>query len=159
MSLEDSRLLRISSKNRATSSKSKYEIIFNTNDNDLHQIKRIALKSAIFPNTQYNVNSNNNLFHLPNTLSGVSDFTIPVGQYTTTTLITALQTAVAGLTVVQDATTLKLTLSVVGPDTFDIISDKTLNPMGAILGLDTDDLAVSSHTAPSVIDLRGLTNI
>ena len=155
-----SRLLRISSKNRAGNSVSKYDIVYNTNDRELHSIKRVALKSATIPNTQYNIDSNNNTLYMTNSFAAGPSFVITPGQYTTTTLITALVAAVGGtFGIAQDAITQKLTLSVTGPATIDIISDTATNPMATVLGLTTDDAATSSHTAASLPDIRGLTNI
>ena len=80
MSLNESRLLRISSKDRNQASGSRYDISYNTNDNDLHQIKRVTLKSVVIPNTQYNINKHNNVLHMPNSLSFIEDFEIKKGQ-------------------------------------------------------------------------------
>ena len=99
--LKNSRLLRVSSRDRSVESFSPYAIVYKTNDSDLHQIKKVILKSAIIPNTQYNVNKYNNTFHFPNTLNATTDYVVPVGQYTTETLINTLQTMVSGLTITQ----------------------------------------------------------
>lgn len=157
--MPSSRLLRVSSKNRASNSVSRYNVKYNTNDRDLHNVKRIALKSAIIPNTQYNINSNNNTFYMVNTISGPT-YTIPVGQYTITTLMAAIQSAVGGgFTLTQDATTQLLTFTAGGVDTLTMTSDPSTNPMAPILGITTDSGAVASYTTPSLPDLRGLTSI
>tara|TARA_R110002096_G_scaffold75982_1_gene179478 strand:+ start:85 stop:822 length:738 start_codon:yes stop_codon:yes gene_type:complete len=153
----DSRLLKISSKDRSEESPSKYQIVYRTNDTDLHQIKKVALKSAIIPNNQYNINANNNLFNFPNTLGGPL-YTVPVGQYTTTTLIADLNAQITGLTITQSTLTQKLTFTMAG-GTFDIISDPVLNPIAYVLGLETDASTVALYTSDSFPDLSGLQNI
>jgi hypothetical protein len=59
---KNSRLVRISSKDRSSTSNSQYDIIYDTNDYDMQLIRKVVLKSAIIPNTQYNVNIYNNVF-------------------------------------------------------------------------------------------------
>ena len=68
LNLKESRLLRISSKDKSPESPSKYQITYKTNDNDLHQIRRVVLKSAIIPNSQYNIHHNNNTFYFNETV-------------------------------------------------------------------------------------------
>ena len=77
LNLKESRLLRISSKDKSPESPSKYQITYKTNDNDLHQIRRVVLKSAIIPNSQYNIHHNNNTFvFIEGALSAV-EVTVP----------------------------------------------------------------------------------
>ena len=105
--LAESRLLRISSKDRADTSRSRYNIDFRTNDNELHQISRIVLKSIVVPNTQYNINLHTNTLYLPTSLSEVTKYTIKPGQYKTNDLITELKKVVndtvgGGFNITQD---------------------------------------------------------
>jgi hypothetical protein len=156
--LPDSRLVRISSKDRSIESVSKYDIVFRPDDRDLHQIKKIALKGAEIPNTQYNIHSDNNLLYFPNSLSGTTDFTIPVGQYTTSTLITEIQSQIAGLVITQDTLTQKLTFTH-ATQTFDIVSNTTTNPMARTLGFLTDASGVGSHVCTGLPNLTGLKTV
>jgi hypothetical protein len=151
----NSRLLKISSNDRSAESSSRYQIIYHTNDYDLHQIKKIVLKTALIPNTQYNLNTHNNVLNLPNTISGPL-YTVPVGQYSVSTLITALQGLVSGLTITQDPTTLKLTLAMAG-GTFDVLT--TANPMAKTLGILTTAATQTSHACVGLPDLVGLKNV
>ena len=81
LNLKESRLLRISSKDKSPESPSKYQITYKTNDNDLHQIKRVVLKSAIIPNSQYNIHHNNNtLVFIEGALSAV-EVTVPPNNW------------------------------------------------------------------------------
>ena len=197
LNLKESRLLRISSKDRTLESPSKYQITFKTNDNDLHQIRRVVLKSAIIPNSQYNIHKNNNTFYFNQPLpvsddaEGTSNdnsddvtdgvvnenasieiisggieqssdekdeagvYTIPVGQYTITTLISTLQNTIPGLTITQSALTKKLTLAY----TSSISVFVNNNPMARVLGISEDIENVSTYTCLSLPDLSGLENI
>jgi hypothetical protein len=161
--LKDSRLLRISSKDRSQESKSKYNIVFNTNDNDLHQIKRITLKSAVIPNTQYNINKYNNVLYLPNTRTEQTLFEITPGQYTTNEFITTLTTVVnaalggSSLAIVQNSITNKLTLTLSG-GTMDIFN-KSMNSMATVLGIDNNALEVAEYECDGLPNLSGLNHI
>jgi hypothetical protein len=160
----ESRLLRISSKDRSVESASKYSIVYKTNDNDLHQIKKVVLKSAVIPNTQYNINSNNNRFlfstsaHFPIFLIAV----VPVGQYTTSTLMSALQSAMnamlssASITITQDALTQKITFAL-NSGTLHIVGEG--NPMAPALGIHEHAAGSQIYTADGLPNLTGLTHI
>lgn len=104
-----SRLLRISSKDRATTSKSKYDINFITNDNDLHQAYRVELKSAIIPNTQYNITSRDNKIDYK--IDGVlSSYTLEPGFYSLNDVVTKLNADVAlDFSIVQYVSKLEVT--------------------------------------------------
>jgi hypothetical protein len=158
MSYVHSRLLRINSSDRSVESVSKYDIIYRNNNYDAQLIKRVELKSAVIPNTEYNINASNNTWNFPNTLNGTASFTIPVGQYTITTLITEMQTLVPGLTVTQSALTDKLTFAIAG--NFDMISDPAINQLAPILGISTTVLTTAGpETADDLPNLTGLTKV
>lgn len=152
------KLLRITSRDRASSSRSKYDITFQTSDRDLANVRQIELKSAIIPNTYYNVNSNNNTWLFNNTLNGTSTFTIPVGQYTTSTLITELQSQVPGLTVTQSTLTEKLSFNIAG--TYDFTSLADGNLMAPLLGIENTQNGLAGTTvADNMPDLTGLRHV
>ena len=138
MSLNDSRLLRISSKDRSSTSESQYNISYSTNDNDLHQIKRITLKSVVIPNTQYNINKYNNVLYMPNSITNTNRFEIKQGQYKLTDFISALTTVINNeiapetIMITQDYITQKLKLTLTS-GTMDIYSNQ--NPMAYTLGI------------------------
>ena len=156
--LTKSRLLRISSKDRSVESVSKYNIMYQTNSTDLHQIKKVILKYAQIPNTMYNINSYNNTLNFPNTLSGNPIYTIPIGQYTIQALITAIQGLITGLTITQSPLTSKLTFTMVG-GTFTIIPNTTINPIAYVLGFETQQTLLTTYTCESIPDLGGLDNV
>jgi hypothetical protein len=73
-------------------------------------VASVALIAAVIPNKHYNINSDNN--GLTYDLNGAGDTTlsVPVGQYTTTTLMAYLATQIAGTTWTQNATTQKINI-------------------------------------------------
>ena len=159
--LAESRLLRISSKDRADTSRSRYNIDFRTNDNELHQISRIVLKSIVVPNTQYNINIHTNTLYLPTSLSEVTKYTIKPGQYKTNDLITELKKVVndtvgGGFNITQDPISFLLTLSVTA-GTMDIYKEN--NPMAFILGIESEHKATNIYECEKLPNLSGLNHI
>ena len=151
LNLKESRLLRISSKDRSLESPSKYQITYKTNDNDLHQIKRVVLKSAIIPNSQYNIHQYNNTFYFDG-----EPYIIPVGQYTITMLISTLANTIPGLAISQSPLTKKLTLTYGSPFSV-LVNDE--NPLARVLGITEDVEDVSTYSCKALPDLSGLENI
>jgi hypothetical protein len=131
---------------------------FNTNETDLHQATRVSLKSAVIPNTQYNITIANNTFvwRLDSDTAGVvRTVVVPVGQYTTDLLITVLATD-TGLTITQNPTTFKITFARAQNFT---IYNKDTNPMATTLGVDTGSSNVQTMTGQNLPDLGGLRHI
>jgi hypothetical protein len=153
------RLLRITSKDRSVQSLSKYNFTFSTNDYDLHQARRIMLKSAIIPNTQYNINNNNRT--LTWEIAGVpTSVSITAGQYTLAQFITAIEAAAIAitLTVTQDAITGKLTLATV--TAVEWIDSVDGNAMANVLGIEigagsgADGVSFVPSGLPNLMGLR-----
>lgn len=160
----NSRLLRISSKDRSPVSKSQYDIVYDTNDNDLHQIKKILLKSAIIPNTQYNVNAYNDEFKFEYN-GGDLTFSIPQGQYDVNDIIAELTTQIdaligpATVSIIQTALTQKLTFTL-SAGTMKLYNEEDGNSMGGLLGINTTSAsALISQTADSLTSMEGLKNV
>lgn len=132
-------------------------------------IRRVLVKDIQVPNVFYNVRSSqgvvNNSFTFTETGQATQTVTVPEGQYTTTTLITALKTAidavlVAGVvTITQSALTQKLLFSFsVGTATIYSASDPT-NPnlMANVLGIGTSTAVPAANiTADYIPDLQGI---
>lgn len=154
-----SRLLRLNSLH-APETTNKYSCTYHIKERQLQDAKAVLLKSAKIPNTQYNVNSNNNTWLFPNTATGGSQYLVPIGQYTLSTLIAALQGLVTGLTITQDPINLKLLFSM-SSGTFDIIADRITNPLGYfLLGCRTEVLSTGAPTLMSTLpDLSGLKTV
>lgn len=153
------RLLRISSKDRAIQSSSKYDFTFPTNDYDLHQVNQIMLKSAIIPNTQYNINTNNNSFVYR--IAGVlqTPIVFPVGQYELDSFIVGFNelSTVIGMTLVQNTLTKKLQFTTTTAIEYLTIE---LNPIARVLGIHTtSDGDVLTHNADGLPDLIGLRHL
>jgi hypothetical protein len=103
------RLLRVTNNELSPYSEgSGSDVKFQSNDSDLHGINRIHLKTSIIPNTQYNINTKNNLLQIMWDDMGGPIAPVPVGQYTIVQFIDALKT--------------KLDI-IASPETFDIIAD------------------------------------
>ena len=187
LNLKESRLLRISSKDRTLESPSKYQITFKTNDNDLHQIKRVVLKSAIIPNSQYNIHQYNNTFYFNEAVSQnnseVTDGVVneqasieiisggvaedekdeEVGRY----IIPVGQYTISMLISTLENTIPGLTitqspltkkLTLTYSSPFSVlVNDK--NPLARVLGITEDIENVSTYSCKSLPDLSGLENI
>lgn len=188
LNLKESRLLRISSKDRTLESPSKYQITFKTNDNDLHQIKRVVLKSAIIPNSQYNIHKYNNTFYFnqpvsQNNSDEVTDGVVneqasieiisggvtedekdeEVGRY----IIPVGQYTISMLISTLENTIPGLTitqspltkkLTLTYSSPFSVIVNDK-NPLARVLGITEDIENVSTYSCKSLPDLSGLENI
>jgi hypothetical protein len=158
-----SRLVRLNSRDSSLESNSPFYYIFRINDNDLNQIKRVVLKTAIIPNTQYNINQYNNVFDLNSALSGNVNVTIPIGQYTTSTLITEInalvQPTLPSFVLSQDLLTQKLNFFN-GLDVIDILTKKNnpLNTIADVIGIKADQSG-TTFLADSLPCLTGLQHI
>ena len=134
------RLLRVTNNELSPYSEgSGSDVKFQSNDSDLHGINRIHLKTSIIPNTQYNINTKNNLLKIKwDDMNGPVE-PLPVGQYTITTFIAALKTQldIAGapstFEIIADPLTYKLTIVKTGGGEF-TIDPKNDNPMFLVIG-------------------------
>jgi hypothetical protein len=155
-----SRLLRLNS-NNANSVDLNQRHIFTTNDQDLHQIRHVSLKSALICNSEYNIHSGNNVF---NYNDGVArTVTLPVGQYDITTFLTDLNALVQALTptlvISQNALTQKLNFTAGVNISIDSIGTDATNTMAPVLGMTADQGASMNFDAPSLPDLTGLKHV
>lgn len=158
-----SRLLRLNSDNAnvALSDIPNGKHVFNTNDSDLAQIRHVALKCALIPNSEYSIHSGNNVFNwIDVTLKTV---TVPVGQYDTAELLIALNALVQVITptmvITQTALTQKLNFT--AGVNIEVNSKKTdpLSTMATSLGVTTDSGVTMNFDAPSLPDLTGLKHV
>jgi len=147
-----SRLLLIRSTDReslATQSTTDFTIDFG---NTLSRnIKKIAIKNISIPNVFYNINRYNNIL----IVNGVP-YTIPLGQYSITQLITELQTLLVALTftAVPDPITYKLNVTTAAPATYSsFINGSTI---ARVVGLNvTNNLITAAGSFPNVYNLSG----
>ena len=162
---KNSRLLQINSTDRALESVSQYDLVYHTNDRDLHQISKIILKSAMIPNTMYNINEFNSVFTFPTSLAGTSLFPIIQGQYTTTSLIATLKSEIDiviqpdSVTITQDPLTEKLTFGL-SSGTFDLVTFEQGNLMANVLGIKESGTNLGFSTRASALpNLSGLKQV
>lgn len=118
-------------------------------------VDSIRLVSALIPNKIENVNSHvNSLIGSINAVPVV--YTIPVGQYTITTLITELQTALTGVTVTQSAVNNKLTFTTNASTT--LVITYATSTISEIIGL-TENISIgpsSTYTCLRIPNLNGI---
>lgn len=156
------KLIRVSSKDRTSGGK--YNLKFHTNDSDIHLINSIQLKSGVIPNTQYNVNSNNNIFRFATSLNATLLYTVPVGQYNVTTYMDALKVAIdtvitpETVDITQSPLTHKLTITQ-SSGTFQMLGTDT-NDAARVFGVEVDSpVGLTTYTASSLPNLIGLRHI
>lgn len=158
------RLLRLSSINANVNlSRPPFFYTFTTSDRDLHQVRHVSLKSVEIPNTQYNINSRNNVFNWND--GAPQSVTIPVGQYTMTDLLTALNAVVTPITTgfVLSEVTLRrkiLFTSLTNPVTIQSTVTDPTNTMAPLLGVTIDSpVLFTTFESTSIYDISGLTHI
>ena len=160
------RLLRVTNNEVSSySSGSGASIKFQSNDSDLHGVNRIHLKTSIIPNTQYNINSKNNLLNISWADMAGPFAPLPVGQYNITTFIAALQaefdliTGEGAFEVVADPLTYKITITRLNGINF-TIADKSVNPMYLVLGQDKAKTSIGGVLeCDSIYNLSGLRHV
>lgn len=159
----DSKLVRISSRDRsAPSTTNKYNFDISFDDYFLHQIQHVIVKSILIPNTQYNINSNNNTLFYDYNGTGVSSITVTPGQYDITSFMTALDAAIVAAgdvcTTTQDPTTLKLTLTF-GANTIMYGPADQATTMHEVLGFEFTTANAAAQVMPGLPDLSGLKKV
>lgn len=160
MSSLKSKLIRVSSKDLLHSSdtSTKFTINLGYEEKDLHKVLKTTLISAIFSNTHYNINANNNTWIYD--LNGVETTKIiPIGQYNTTTLMAELILLEPAFTISQSTLTGKISFEV-GAGDYTIYSQTTkpLSTISPFLGIITDSPVdtTAPYTADYVPNLNGL---
>ena len=155
------KLLKISSHDRDTSSASTSDFVVILNNlTGVQGIKSVVVKHISIPNVFYNINAYNNTFTY-NTGGAPIEVSIAEGQYTSTTFITAFETALAavGMSVTLNAITSKFSFTTTTAITF---QDDLTNSMAGVLGILRGQGAVSpttSYTSGGVISLQGVQNV
>lgn len=165
--LRSSKLVRIDSSERNIGSVSQYDFEVSLNDFTLHNIKRILLKSVSIPNTQYNINSFNNIFTYYDGTANRT-LTVPLGQYSITGLMDELIVLFAAAAIpitmsyVIAALTDKITMTVAPAITIlggPVIDENTT--ISRQLGLDPrlNTASATVHIFPNVHNLAGLLKV
>lgn len=161
-----SRLLRVTSRDLSYNSQgTDTDMIFRTNDGDLHQIHRVLLKTVVFPNSAYNINKyNNTLFIGGPDIDEVGP--IEIGQYNLSQFMVALKEVLDAAstpwtwTIAQDPITRKLMFSKNGGEEFFIYGKKDLNKMWRESGAKetTQSVGLTAFTS-GIPDLSGLRHV
>ena len=148
--MSKTKLIRISSRHRTSGTFSNFQVhLGQDHTRDIQNVRAVSLVSAMISNTHYNVNINNNSFVYNLTGGGETTGTLPIGQYTTATLITALQAVLTDVTITQDTLTNKLNFATTGSATLDFFSeeDRPASTLAPVIGLYTSiSLGTTSNT-------------
>ena len=160
-----SKLVRINSANRKKDpvygyTSSNFRLDFNINIPDLVKVHSIVLKSCSIPNTQYNINSNNNSFSF---LAGMTETSIfvPEGNYTIDELIDELVTSGVGefygMTISVSFPSGKLQFTFNTPCS--LLNAEQGNAMASTLGIMVNSGPITNYIVDSLPNLTGLQNI
>lgn len=161
------RLLRVSSADLSggISTGTDSNIIFKTNDRDLHQVHRVILKTVVFPNSVYNIRAPNNVPFI-----GGPDIAamgpIEPGQYNLSQFMAALKGVLDAAstpwtwTVAQDPITRRLMFTKNGGEEFFIYGKSDLNSMWREMGskTTTESSGLTAFTS-GMPDLSGLRHV
>lgn len=153
--------LFLHSYNARESAPATYEWLINDSHLNAFREFSVAVHNMTFPNTVYPINTYNNLLYLVENGGATVVVTIPINNYTGAQYATALETALnaAGAlvyTVTYDAQSLRLTVSVPGPDVFEFVAGA--NDIYSESGFIVPTGQVSSLTGPNPVMLSG-TNV
>lgn len=124
-----------------------------TLDREISRVSEIKISSIHIPFSFYAINENNNVLHL-----GAGSSTVPVGNYTVSTLTAALITAMDDIlagttsTVTYNSTKNKFTLTNDIAFTVDVVS---ANNIAYVIGFEEPGLSSTSHESDSVVDISG----
>mgnify|MGYP003678201565 CR=1 FL=1 len=139
---------RLDKKNQSTSN-------FEINLNQPLWCFGYSIKNISIPNTQYNINLKNNDFQIE-TGGVIFSYTVPVGQYTTTELITVLEQEFPTLTITQDPLTKKITIDT-GASSLVVPETEIISGFG-ILGYTYYQVLSGVITADHLVKLNGVYN-
>lgn len=146
--------LLLDSRDRTATSASSTDCVFQLNPG-INGCTSVELLSLSFPNTQYNLNSLNNIIYFNDGAPKVA--TIPPGNYDITAFLLAIKTAmeaVSGLTytATYDFVSMKITVTATAPFSFSFAT--TLNSAANIMGFNNVNTGASlSITAPNITNL------
>ena len=169
--IRTAKIVRISSHDRTSDSKSQYDFKIATNDYFLNQIRKVIVKSVSIPNTQYNVSTVNDTLTY-DIGGGDTSVSIPVGQYASPSdVLDALAASLlAGpdaivMTHTVDALTAKAELTFGVPiilkrGTNGAQSEVGTSTIAHVIGLgDVDTASLLVHQMPDLPDLSGLKKV
>ena len=148
----------VDSRDRVTGTSSDFKVYVNP---AVTAVNRISLCNVTFPNTVYNVNSNNNIIYFFEYVSSSTQLTATItpGAYNYGTLLTAIQTAMNAASVhsftytaTYSATTFMITITSTG--SFGLsFGTYTTNSIANIIGFTINTSNATSQTGNQVIQL------
>jgi hypothetical protein len=142
MSVQKKHILTLNSED--LDSADKYDSVYHINDEYLHTTKSVQFKSIIFANTIFNVNAYNNVLNYE--LVGVpKTATIPAGNYTATTFVTAFNAAQADI-VIADNTATSI-FSFTSASNTQILASSTLTK---VIGVSVNTAVGTSYTGNKI---------
>lgn len=160
--MRTARYLRISSRDRLKPSENNlYNFSVSFNDYSLNQVSKVVVKSIMIPNTAYNINETNNSVLLNYNGTGDVGFQLPVGQYDSASLITALEAEFLGVgatvTITENAVNKKWILTFALPTVlYGLEQGSTL---ASVIGYEFTTQNIAVHTMPYLRDLVGLKKV
>jgi hypothetical protein len=148
--MSNTKLIRISSKDRVSGTNTNFVCSLGYEDLAVHRVRKATLVSCIFNNNEYNVNGNNNT--LTYEINGAPlTLVVPEGQYSTSTLIAYIQAQQPLFTAItQDTTNYKLSFTTA--TTCQIFS----SGLGEYIGFTEDSTTAITITADNIPNLNGL---
>lgn len=162
--LRESKLVRISSRDRDGDSQGQYNFKVSFNDYFLNNVRRVLVKEIVVPNTAYNVNSNTNTL-VYEAAAGDQTITVTPGQYTLTELLDELVTQFAAETPAQTMTytvnSITDKLNITFTNSISLKGSALGTTMSYLLGLNPSINTASqlSHDLPNSFDMSGLKTI
>lgn len=152
------KLLRISSSSRSPDSNSTSDFIVNyPNVQVLAKIVSVVVKHVSFPNVFYNITSRNNVLKYE-VNSGIQTITVPVGNYSVSSLLSVLTPSLGSIT--QDPLTLLLTFTASGASPLKIYSKEEGSTLSPYIGIkNTTILNTAPFTALYSPKLQGVPNV
>ena len=146
MNIQKKHILLLNSKDRSSGTAT--DLVFHLNENDLHESHSVMLKDIVIPNTIYNIRTTNNT--LDYDINGVAkSVNIPVGNYSLSDLVTALNTAQTDLVFSSNSMLKKLMVS---SATVSFI--KVSSTIKKVIGVTTQNVPAVSYTLDSFYNLN-----
>ena len=166
------KLITVSGADGSPDSKSRTDFTVNLGPN-MQKIARISIVSVSFPNNAYNVNGSGGGANNGFAITGSDDLFVPEGFYTTTTLMSAVQTLVntyltslgdgQSIALAQDPTTQLVTVTYTagaGAASIDLLDSSVNSGVWQLLGFfDIPVTVTTTQTAPNLPSLGGLKEV
>lgn len=154
MSFHRELLLQSANRTDSNAETNSFKIVFNHAFHGVFEVRWITI-----PNTYYNVNSTNNQIYFEESVAGALTGTLATGSYTSTTLPSAIVTAMEAASALTYTVTYSATLSslTITPSSGTLAfnyATNTTNSAHKVMGFDVSDTGLAaSQTGPNPIQL------